>query len=128
MYKRQGLLEAAESGEARLLLWLSSNRPQQVAASLGKSAEFAPTRLQLLFREVFTPPTAFALGERLDQALRSECDACANQAQSWIDAAFNAAGEDSRNQLRLLGDEWLTTATGNVLAHTLGLDSTVSQS
>jgi ferredoxin len=116
-----GFFAAAAGGESQLLAWLASCEAQQVAWCLSQCAAVAPSRLYPTFRESFSPRTAFALGERLDDSLHANCGACARQAQGWVDAAFGAAGEEARLHLRSLTDILLKAAAENVLIHTLGL-------
>lgn len=112
---------AADESEARLCAWLASCEPQQVAWCLGQCAALAPARLRSTLRKSFSPRTAFALGERLDESLHTNCGTCVQQTQLWIEAAFDAVGEDSRTHLRSLTDNLLKAAADNVLRQTLGL-------
>mmetsp|Transcript_30209 Transcript_30209/g.97502 ORF Transcript_30209/g.97502 Transcript_30209/m.97502 type:complete len:430 (-) Transcript_30209:108-1397(-) len=116
-----GFFAAAEGGESLLLAWLASCEAQQVVWCLGKCATLAPSRLRATFQELFSPTTAFALGERLDESLHAHCGICAQQAKYLIEAAFDAAGEEARTHLRSLTNILLKAAADNVMIHTLGL-------
>jgi len=115
------LLHAAEGGERQLLAWLSASEPQTVAWCLGACATSAPLRVRSMLLDAFSPETAFALGESLDAALHVPCHSCAEQAQRWVDAAFDVAGEGARAHVLALSNKLLELAAANVLAGTLGL-------